>query len=364
MVNMPGGELTRGTDVLSKRARMAGIIAIAVLAALFFSQGSRADMGRILTTEAKVEERAQKAIILHNLEEEVLILGTDLEADKKTTILRFIPFPSEPQVTLHEGDPFRDVAELIKKHKLVFVTTSKSGTPSAEPVEIRLNARLGAHDITVVKVNEIQAFRQWVQARLANMGLSQAQDYAVVEDIASDYVRRDIRYFVFDVVEVTPETRFVEPIVYRFKSKDLFYPLKTSNTFGGEGEIDLVIIGPGTLCDPYFGEPLYLQGEEQSASCSCMSALGKTWHVPQASTSEEISKSEVEGIYSAAQEFFRGNKAIFIQLIRYYGPYEFDDDIRIDISRAPQRAFQVQESSVEDSSLEDILIELQLRINK
>ncbi|NPV52947.1 MAG: DUF2330 domain-containing protein [Firmicutes bacterium] len=357
-MNMPGGEKTHGTDVLSKTIRMAGIIAIALLGALLFSEGSRADMGRILTIEAKVEESAQKAIILHNLDEEVLILGTDLKADKKTTILRFIPFPSEPQVSLHEGDPFREVAALIKKHKLVFITTSKSGTPSAEPVEIRLNARLGAHNITVIKINAIQAFRQWVQAYLANMGLSQAQDYANVEDIASDYVGRDIRYFVFDVVEVTPETRFVEPIVYRFKSKDLFYPLKTSNTFGGEGEIDLVIIGPGTLCDPYFGEPLYVQGKEQSASCSCISALGKMWHVPRASTSEEISKSEVEGIYSAAQEFFRGNRAIFIQLIRYYGPYEFDDDIRIDISRAPQRAFQVSSVEDEDSSLEDLLREL------
>lgn len=41
-----------------------------------------------------MSEDAQKAIILHNLEEEVLILGTDLKADKKTGIIRFIPAPT------------------------------------------------------------------------------------------------------------------------------------------------------------------------------------------------------------------------------------------------------------------------------
>ena len=31
------------------------------------------------------------------------------------------------------------------------------------------------------------------------------------------------------------EPRFIEPVAYRFKSKELYYPLKTSNTFGGQG---------------------------------------------------------------------------------------------------------------------------------
>ena len=51
-------------------------------------------------------DMGQKAIILHNLEEEVLILGTDLKADKKAGIIRFIPFPSEPKVALASPDEF------------------------------------------------------------------------------------------------------------------------------------------------------------------------------------------------------------------------------------------------------------------
>lgn len=361
MIDMRGRAVVCGRNASVSKAKVPGVIALVVLMALSFSQVSSADMGRILTTEAKVDEKAQKAIILHNLEEEVLILGTDLEADRKTTILRFIPFPSEPQVILHEGDPFGAVAELMKKHKLVFVTTSKNGTVSAAPVEIRLNVRLGAHDITVVKVNEIQAFRQWVETRLADKGLLQSRDFTMVQDIASDYVGRGIRYFVFDVVEVTPETRFVEPIVYRFKSKELFYPLKTTNTFGGEGEIDLVIVAPGTLCDPLFGEALYLEGEERYSTCCCMSAGGGMWYAPYVSTSEEVSKSELEGVYSGAQAFFEANEAVFMQFIRYVGPYEFDDDIKIDVSRAPRRAYQVSSDDEDDDFLDDILRELELK---
>jgi hypothetical protein len=45
---------------------------------LLFLRGSLyADMDRILTSEANVREDSQKAIILHNLHEEVLILGTE-----------------------------------------------------------------------------------------------------------------------------------------------------------------------------------------------------------------------------------------------------------------------------------------------
>lgn len=338
-----------------------GVMTLVILAILSSSQPSCADMGRILTWPANVAEKAQKAIILHNLEEEVLILGTDLEADRKTTVLRFIPFPTEPQVSLHEGDPFKVVTDLIRKHKLVFATFSKGGGLSVTPVEIRLNARLGAHDITVVKVNQIQAFRQWVEDRLVDKGLLQSEDFAVVQNVAEDYVRRGIRYFVFDVVELMPEARFVEPIIYRFKTNKLFYPLKTTNTFGGEGEIDLVVITPGTLCDPLTYEPLYLREEELRNTCTCLSilAMGGMWGAPCVSTSEEVSKGELTGVYEGAEEFFKAHEAVFMQLIQYCGAYQFDHDIMVDISRAPRKAYQVSSEEWGYDFLDDVLRELQ-----
>jgi hypothetical protein len=70
-----------------------------LLAMLLSAPNALADMGRVFvsTTGVTVSEDAQKAIILHNNKKEVLILGTQLRADRRTPIIRFIPFPSEPR---------------------------------------------------------------------------------------------------------------------------------------------------------------------------------------------------------------------------------------------------------------------------
>lgn len=82
-----------------------------------FAMPAYADMGRIYVSDedVTVSEDAQKAIILHNLSEEVLILGTDLKATKKTGIIRFIPFPREPMVSLAPKGVFEHAAAMIKK---------------------------------------------------------------------------------------------------------------------------------------------------------------------------------------------------------------------------------------------------------
>ena len=318
---------------------------------------AHADMGRITTTDVNVREDSQKAIILHNLDYEVLILGTDLVSDRKTKILRFIPFPSEPKVSLAEKDAFEQALKLIKRHKLAFMYHTKGGAPSATPVEMRFNARLGVHDVTVVKINEILEFGSWVREFLDGKGLPLGKDYREVEEVASDYVKRGFRYFVFDLVDVTPELHFVEPIAYRFKSKRLYYPLKTSNTFGGSGGIDLLIIAPGTLCDP-FGEALYITQKELYSLYPCMRALSKNgpYHV-RISTSAEISRVETESVYAPAGKFFHENGSVFMQLISYNGEYDFDDDILIDISKLPREAFDGGESlSIPgDTALRDLL---------
>ena len=281
-----------------------------------------ADMGRIHATDAQISEESQKAIILHNLEEEVLILGTDLKADKKTGIIRFIPFPSEPRVRLAEGDPFQAASELIKKQKLMFLMVTKGGTSSRAPVEMAFHEKIGAHDITVIKVNDVSGFRTWVNAFFRDRGLPQKETYPDVEGVAEDYVKRGINYFVFDFVEVDPTSKFIEPIVYRFKSKELYYPLKTSNTFGGSGSIDLIVAAPGTLCP-----------SPPTPYDSCSRLFGD-FEFTKTSTSSEVLPSELKSIYGEAADFFKANKAVFTQLIHFSGKYEFQNDILFDLSKA------------------------------
>ncbi|MEW6002834.1 MAG: DUF2330 domain-containing protein [Nitrospirota bacterium] len=324
---------------------------------IVFYAPAYADMGRIHATDAKVSEESQKAIILHNHDEEVLILGTDLKADKKTGLIRFIPFPSEPQVSLAPADVFESASQLIKKHGLKFLSKSKGGTTSAQAVEMRFHKKLGAHDVTVIKVNDSPHFREWVNDFFQKKGLPQREEYPDVEGIVNDYVKRGITYFVFDFVEVTNETHLIEPIVYSFKSKELYYPLKTSNTFGGKGSIDLIFITAKTLCKPsvffdYFDTKKF----------QCIKLPGQSW---EASTSANISRNEVKDIYPEAEKFFE-NKNIFIQFIEYYGRYEFEDDIFADISKALPYAIGHTEEHIGSPPwifpFEDILKDIKLLV--
>ncbi len=296
---------------------------LGLLGFFVFSINSIADMGQIHASAAKVSEDSQKAIIFHNLEEEVLILGTDLKAEIKTGILRFIPFPSEPAVRLAPEGSFAAAADLIKKHGLKFIWQSKGGSPAAQPVELRFNQKLGAHDIAVIKVNDASGFRKWVNDFFEKKGLPRKNEYPEIEKIVDDYVRRAIPWFVFDFVEVTEETRFIEPVEFRFKTKKLYYPLKTSNTFGGVGGIDLILVLPGTLFNPLES---YYEG--------CLGIENM-----RATTSAQTSPEELKAIYSDAGAFF-GGRNIFIQFLSYRGEYKFNEDILADLSQAVPNAIE------------------------
>jgi hypothetical protein len=288
---------------------------------------SSADMGQIHAYDATVSETSQKAIILHNGTEEVLILGTDIRADRKVGIIRFIPFPSEPQVSLAPPHVFETVGALLKKHQLRHLTASKGGATEGQAVELRLQKKLGAHDITVIKVNNPVQFRSWVNDYFKKKKMPVKTEYAVAEKIVDDYVKRGIPYFVFDFVEVTDETRFIEPVLYRFANNDLYYPLKTSNTFGGTGGIDLILILPGTLCNP-------LGAYDTCLGFQTGTARG---HV-QASTSSALSTGEIITVYPEAGQFF-GDRQVFIQIASYWGDYAFDNDIFADVGKAVPHAY-------------------------
>jgi hypothetical protein len=85
------------------------LISTSLILFLIFSVSTYADKGSFSIYPVKLTQESQKAIILHNFKEEVLILGTELKAEKETDVLEFIPFPSEPEVSLAEGNPFEEI---------------------------------------------------------------------------------------------------------------------------------------------------------------------------------------------------------------------------------------------------------------
>ena len=308
-----------------------------VFAAMLAASAAMADMGRVLVSNqgVTVAETAQKAIILHNFREEVLILGTEIGASGKTSILRFIPFPSEPQAELAAPTAFSQLATLAKKYDLRFqsrwMTKGGSGAKS-EGVEVVSSLRLGAHDLTTVRIRDVAAFRSWVNDYFRRRGLPTAQTYPTEETIVADYVARGLTYFVLDYVELSKETRFIDPVAYRFRSAALYYPLVTSNSFGGKGAIELFVVAPVTLCRPgsnsieaYFKDQDYdlavtIPGQPDRP---CLGLKTK------ASTSAQLPKEEADlaAIYPGWAEFF-GDRPMFLQAIRYLGDYHFTGDIQ------------------------------------
>jgi hypothetical protein len=334
-------------------------ITLVVSSIIFFAVTAYADMGRIYVSDEDVtiSEDAQKAIILHNLSEEVLILGTDLKATKKTGIIRFIPFPSEPKVSLAPKGVFEHAAAMIKKYDLKYqeLFYSKGGEAEAKTkgVQLLLNKKLGAHDLTIIKVNDVSDFRQWVNNYFKSKKLPVKDSYPEEEAIVNDYVKKGIVYFVLDFVELTKEPRFVEPVVYRFPSKQLYYPLKTTNTFGGEGSIELIIIAPTTLCSPGNGpfDPYSsaLYKEENHEAQRPYNQRPYCLNLPvKASTSALIVKEEndLEKIYPQQGHDFFGNQNAFIQVINYTGKYFFKNDIFADIATGvPAAVGPIEEDS-------------------
>lgn len=326
------------------------IVAGAFLAPLLLTVPAAADMGQIHVSleGVTVSESSQKAIILHNDREEVLILGTELRASRNVPVVRFIPFPSEPQVALAPKGVFQRMGEIVKKYGLQYAYTMQSkGGPAElkrEGVEVKLSTRLGAHDLTVIRVRDVATFRKWVNDYFRRKGLPHRAEYRTAETIVADYVKRGIDYFVLDAVELSAQEHFVDPVAYRFKSNSLYYPLKTSNSFGGAGEIELFIVAPTTLCAP--GTNFFREHEDEAVDKAgrttgpCLNLKVK------ASTSAMLVPKEhdVEAIYPAAATMF-GDRPVFLQTIRYVGDYHFDDDVLLPMPQGVAKALDAPEPS-------------------
>lgn len=302
-------------------------------AVLFFAPAS-ADMGQIHveTQGVSVSESAQKAIILVNGSEEVLILGTELKASKPTPVVRFIPFPAEPKVAVAPKGAFEAMARLVAKYRLQYVTTwqSKGGPEKVERdgVEVRFAAKMGGHDLTVIRVTNAKAVRSWVNAYFKKKHLPIAASYAGAEKVIADYVARGIDWFVLDAVELSPASQAIEPIAYSFASKALYYPLKNTNTFGGTGEVELFVIAPTTLCAP--GASGFLDTGDWALDAAGKHAGPCFGLKAKASTSALLVPEEHDVAAIWPEDFFAGKPA-YLQAIRYAGPFKFDADVMISL---------------------------------
>jgi hypothetical protein len=213
-----------------------------------------ADRGSIpFNMNALIYEPVQRAMIAWNGQEEILLLSTDLYASKKTKVLEVLPLPAEPKVKQGDVETFRRANDLIVQ-KLMEGDVARNGEPTKGPRsgavpagEITFHEKIGAHDISVVKVVDAAGFVDWVEKYLKKQGVRRPKIAPILKESITEYIRDGYLWFVFDVVELERKPRTNQAIQYRFASASLYYPLRISRTDQGDTLVRLLILTPQLL---------------------------------------------------------------------------------------------------------------------
>jgi hypothetical protein len=201
-----------------------------------------------------IYEPAQRAILAWNGKTEVLILSVDAHSTaQRAKILQFVPLPAKP-TKVEEGSfaAFEAVQQAIDRRRPTWERLEARGGGIAEgegepeSVEVVFHEKIGPHDITVGKILNLDGLATWVKRFAANAGVEVAPSAIDrVSPIAKQYLDADVRYFVFDVIDLASTERSITPIVYEFPTSSAWYPLEVSRLAEGRTAIDLFLITPG-----------------------------------------------------------------------------------------------------------------------
>ena len=193
-----------------------------------------ADGGMIVwPPKVHLDQTAQNAIVAWNGEEEIIILSNDIESDAEVIALRMVPLPSNP-TEIKEGsfESFEKITEIINE-KIEKIQTPGFGREGDNKtagigVEITFHEQIGAHDVIVVKVNDLDYFLNWIKDFANGKGLEVKEISSEFEQGISNYLKRDIKHFVFDVINTKETKESIQPLIYKFETNYLYYPLKVT----------------------------------------------------------------------------------------------------------------------------------------
>jgi len=206
--------------------------------------------------DVSVYEPAQKAIIAWNGREEILILSTDVNGEAGTFALEIMPLPSNPKIIEKASfESFETVQGLIWANvpTNMYKTYGQRGEAAAT-VEITFHEKIGAHDITVVNASDASQFTRWAESFLKSNGVAESLSMKNFEPVIEEYLNNDFSYFVFDLIEVSQQRNSLEPILYKFETSFLYYPLKISSLNPGNTKVILFLL-TAEIVDQLFCHP-------------------------------------------------------------------------------------------------------------
>ena len=211
-----------------------------------------ADKGMIpVFPEVSVYEPGQKAILAWNGYEEVMILSTDVTSSEETLVLEILPLPSAPVVEAASFQAFERIQSLIWDEGMSLFPYTSMGKTRSGSVEVVFHEEIGPHNVTAVKAEDSTELVNWINDFLDENGVEETslQDF---ESVVEDYMNRGFRYYVLDLITVSSEERSVDPILYRFNSSFLYYPLVISSPIDGNTQITLFLLTDGKDVTDYW----------------------------------------------------------------------------------------------------------------
>jgi len=237
-----------------KRLSIIVIFALLSLSLLPIVSTAFADRGMIpIDPGISVYEPGQKAIVAWNGQEEILILSTDVNATDSTFALEIMPLPSNPkQIEKASFESFITIQNLIWKHAQEVLGRYNMGAGEAKGVEVTFHEKIGAHDITVVKASDALELLTWAEGFLESNEISQEISLQKFELVIEDYMARGFRFFVLDLIVISLDKNSVEPILYRFETSFLYYPLKISSPIPGDTKITLFLLTNRKIPSPFY----------------------------------------------------------------------------------------------------------------
>jgi hypothetical protein len=243
-----------------------------------------------------VSEPGQKALIGWNGKEEVLVLSTNVMTSEQVWVVELIPFPSQP-VTPIAGtfDSFLKVEKSINTRIKALTTTGDvdsngtidivdalyvaqyamgltpakfnpfgadvsgdkkitivdalkiaqyfvglgSGLDSIDPLVVTFDEEVGVHNIVGVQTTSAAQLIDLANGLLSQKTSIEGIDWGSLEKIITDYIGKGIRYWTLDLLDLGSLEKSRTPIIYRFASDYLFFPLYISAT--GTGQTDIAV---------------------------------------------------------------------------------------------------------------------------
>ncbi|MGA1792600.1 MAG: DUF2330 domain-containing protein [Thermoplasmatota archaeon] len=240
-----------------KRGAFAAIsvtVVIAVLVLTAIIPGVKGDGCYIPVKPSEVFESGQNAIIAWDGEVERLYLSVNIYADKETTGFHVVPFPSMPEITLGSLSIFENHTRVLHGFEDRYYegdgTTGDSNWGGRSGVEIVFQEVIGEHDVTVIRVNDVENFKGEMMKIVEEIGIDLRSWPEELNRIITNYTLDGCNYFSVDNYPIYKDEKTVDPLVYEFETDHLFFPLEISSMLDGDSLIRLALFtDPGIPLD-------------------------------------------------------------------------------------------------------------------